>query len=147
MSRRPWSISCCLVLGLALIAGCAASPTSQSTALRDAVTDYVNSMRWGHVERAAKHVPDASRDAFLKQKRMAQSQVQLHEYDVRAVDYTIGTTRAKVVVFAVWSRHADPVTHSEVLEQSWVFRDAHWQLISQKAMPKADQAVEPGDAL
>lgn len=147
MSRRRLSNLPFAVLGLALVAGCAASPTSQSTALRDAVTDYVNSMRWGHIEKAAKHVPDASREAFLKQKRMAQSQVQLHEYDVRSVDYTVGTPRARVIVFAVWSRPADPVTHNEVLEQSWLWQDAHWQLIAQKAVPKPDQAIEPGDAL
>ncbi len=138
-------------LGLLLLtiwlASCS-SATNRNTALRESVTDYVNCVRWGHVERASLHVPPKQRGEYLRQKRKAQAQMQVHEYEVRAVDYLLGADQARIVVYALWSRPADPVTHAELQEQTWRWQEAHWELTAQKAIQAAvDQPMQPGDGL
>lgn len=133
------------LLGLAFVA-CAASPQTRTTSLRDAVNDYAHALRWGQIERAATYVPAKSREAFLQQKRRAQGLVHIHEYDVRTVDYVAGADKARIVVLAVWTLPNDPVTHQELLEQSWQFA-AGWELVAQKTVQQAEVKAAPGDAL
>jgi hypothetical protein len=133
------------LLGLAVVA-CSASPQTRTTSLRDAVTDYAHALRWGQIERAAIYVPAKSREAFLQQKRRSQGLVQIHEYDVRTVDYVAGADKARIVVLAVWTLPTDPVTHQELLEQTWQFSTG-WELVAQKAVQQAEVKAAPGDAL
>jgi hypothetical protein len=136
-----------LLLTLGALPACSTA-VNRNTALKEAVTDYVNCVRWGHIERAAAHVPGTQREAFIRHKRVAQAQMQVHEYEVRAVDYVLGADRARVVVYALWSRPSDPVTHPEMQEQAWRWQENHWELTAQKAIQAAtEQPVEPGDAL
>ena len=97
------------VVVVVLTTGCGLGP-NPGAQLKESVEDYVRSMRWGHIERAANYVPQALRSQFIRQKRLAQSQLQIHEYEIRAVEYTQGSPRARVIVMAVWSRAADPVS-------------------------------------
>ncbi len=148
--QGPWHfrIALCLTL-LASLAwtGCSSS-ASQSTALRDSVTEYCSALRWGQLERAANFIPDTLRDAFLRQKRRAQVEVQIHEYEVRSVNHEAGSGRAKILILAVWSRMADPVTHDEMLEQTWEMAGNHWQMTKQRTVKASEEGpVEPGDAL
>lgn len=127
--------------------GLGSNPASQ---LKESVEDYVRAMRWGHVEKAAVYIPDSLRAQFIRQRRLAQAQMQIHEYDIRAVEYTQGAVRARVIVLAVWSRVADPVTHQQLLSQEWRYIDRTWQMAKQSEVQQAPagmEAVEPKDAL
>lgn len=135
---------------LALIAlttlSCGATQ-SRGSSLRESVSDFAGHMRWGRIERAAEHVPDDTRIAFIRQKRLAQAQVQIHEYDVRAVQYKAGTDSARVLIGAVWSRQSDPVTHENLLEQEWRWQDQHWVMARQLEVQASESPIKPGDAL
>ena len=137
------------LLACSLLVACSgATIGTRAGALRESVTRYVDAMRWGRVELAALHVPDEDRDAFIRQKRMAQAQVQIHEYELRGVDHVVGTDRAKVVIAAVWSRPADPVIHNEMVQQEWRWLKDHWAMVSQETVqPGAAPQMRPGDAL
>jgi len=131
------------------VASCGAGVTPAAQ-LKESVDDYTRSMRWGHVERAAVHVPDAMRSAFIRQKRLAQAQIQIHEYDVRAVEYTQGSDKARVIIVAAWSRPSDPVVHQQMIAQEWRYRERRWELARQYEVqpgPAGTDAVEPRDAL
>lgn len=137
------------LLAILALLGCSGVQTPQ-TALKEAVEDYTRSMRWGHVERAATHIPDALRPAWVRQRRLAQAQVQVHEYDIRAVEYNAGDEKARVIVLAVWSRPADPVSHQQLLAQEWRLRTGIWWMTAQyelKAERASEQPVSPSDAL
>jgi hypothetical protein len=126
---------------------CACSaPQNQGKALQESVTDYAMSMRWGRIEQAAKHVPDAARSAFIASRRAAAAQMQVHEFDVRGVDYQPGRMQARVVVAAVWSRAADPTIHQEVLEQTWRWQDDHWTLAGSLPMERVDKSFDAKEA-
>lgn len=139
-------LTACTVLALA---ACSATQTSATT-LKEAVEDYTLAMRWGHIERAAAHVADAKRKDWIQQRRMAQAQVQIHEYDIRAVEHVIGTDRARIMVLVAWSRPADPVVHQELLVQDWQRRNGLWTMAGQQPlqMPQGGTtAISPTDAL
>ncbi len=150
MTRRSWSHGLSvLLLAAGVLTACSwtANPAKE---LKEAVEDYTRAMRWGHVEKAAAYVPDPLRAAFIRQKRMAQAQVQIHEYDVRAVEYTRGADRARVIILAVWSRPTDPVAHQQMIAQEWRYRQLRWEMTHQsdvQQIPVGMDAVEPKDAL
>ncbi len=134
---------------LALLCACnlGSTPAAQ---LKESVEDYVRSVRWGHIERAANYVPEALRAQFIRQKRLAQAQVTIHEYDIRAVEYTQGAPRARVIIAAVWSRPADPVTHQQLLAQEWKLGNRGWEMARQhevQQLPAHLDVINPGDAL
>ncbi len=134
---------------VALVAACSGVQTP-AMALKEAVEDYTRSMRWGFVEKAGAHIPDNLRAAWIRQRRIAQSMVTIHEYDIRAVEHVVGTEKARVIVLAVWSRPSDPVTHQEMLAQEWRYRDRNWWMITQypiKADEPGQAPVKPTDAL
>lgn len=136
-----------IVLGLlGLGCGSAANPAMQ---LKEAVEEYTRSMRWGHIERAAAYVPESLRQAWIRQRRQAQAEIQVHEYDIRAVEHTPGTEKARVIVLAVWSRPADPVARQQLLAQEWRYRERLWTMVSQtemKAVPQLQAPVSPSEA-
>ena len=86
--------ACAALVLLACLCGCGATSASRGPALRESVKDFAEHMRWGRIERAAEHVPEATKMQFIRQKRSAQLQVQIHEYDVKAVQYAGGMTAA-----------------------------------------------------
>lgn len=134
---------------LVILSGCGGAQT-RVVALKTAATEYATCMRWGRVECAAAHVPDRLRAAFIAQKRRAQAEIQLHEYEIKAVDHTPGSEQARIVVLAEWSRPADPVIHQELLAQDWRWLENRWQMTEQRPVPVEAQAgppIKPGDAL
>ncbi|MBM4342675.1 MAG: hypothetical protein FJ100_04800 [Deltaproteobacteria bacterium] len=136
-----------LAFALPCACGLGTTPAAQ---LKESVEDYVRSIRWGHIERAANYVPEALRAQFIRQKRLAQTQVTIHEYDVRAVEYVQGAPRARVIIAAVWSRPADPVTHQQLLAQEWRLAGRGWEMARQQEvqqLPAHLDVVHPGDAL
>ena len=137
------------VVVVVLTTGCGLGP-NPGAQLKESVEDYVRSMRWGHIERAANYVPQALRSQFIRQKRLAQSQLQIHEYEIRAVEYTQGSPRARVIVMAVWSRAADPVTHQQLLSQEWRNEGRGWELARQNEvhqLPEGAEVLDLKDAL
>ena len=136
-----------LALGLTVLGcGSAANPAMQ---LKEAVEEYTRSMRWGHIERAAVYVPESLRKAWIQQRRQAQAEIQVHEYDIRAVEHTAGTDKARVIVLAVWSRPADPVARQQLLAQEWRYRERLWTLLAQteiKVAPQQQAPVSPAEA-
>ncbi len=119
-----------LLAALALVTAC--SGASKATSLKTDVTDFARYMRWGMIEKAAELVPTARRIAFIAQKRSAQGNMVIHEYDIRAVDPDASGERARVLVEATWSRPNDPVMRTELMEQTWEWLDRHWQMVEQK---------------
>lgn len=142
-----WLAAVAAVLAAAALGcGSAANPAMQ---LKEAVEEYTRSMRWGHIERAAAYVPESLRQAWIRQRRQAQSEIQVHEYDIRAVEHTPGTEKARVIVLAVWSRPADPVTRQQLLAQEWRYRERLWTMVGQteiKAAPQLQAPVSPAEA-
>ncbi len=133
----------------ALVCACnlGSTPAAQ---LKESVEEYVRSIRWGHIERAANYVPEALRAQFIRQKRLAQAQVTIHEYDIRAVEYVQGAKQARVIIAAVWSRPADPVTHQQLLAQDGRLGARGWEMSRQhevQQLPAHLDVVNPGDAL
>lgn len=140
------------VLALALLAcagaGCGTTAASRQTALREAVTEYCTAMRWGNVDKASHYIPDDLRESFLRQKRAAQAQMTIHDYEVRSVDYALGSDRARIVVLAAWSQPADPVVHEDLLAQHWRYRDQRWQLLHQEKIQRTEgKPVRPDEGL
>jgi hypothetical protein len=145
---RRWSAAVLLATQV-LVSACSGAQTPQM-ALKEAVEDYTRSMRWGFVEKAGAHIPDNLRAAWIRQRRIAQSMVTVHEYDIRAVEHVVGTEKARVIVLAVWSRPSDPVAHNEMLAQEWRYRDRNWWMITQypvKADDPGQEPLKPTDAL
>ncbi len=140
-------VSACVTV--ASLSGCSISQANKSTALRESATEFSNSLRWSNFERAAAFVPEESRAEFIRKKRAAQGQVQILEYEIRTVDYVQGADRARIVIAAVWTRTADPVSHAEILEQDWRWiTNNHWVMarqVTREAGPAP--VVQPGDAL
>ncbi len=142
--RAAWSV----VVGSLLALGCgsAGNPALQ---LKEAVEEYTRSMRWGHIERAAAYVPDSLRQAWIRQRRQAQAEIQVHEYDIRAVEHTPGSEKARVIVLAVWSRPSDPVTRQQLLAQEWRYRERLWTMVGQteiKTAPQVQAPLSPSEA-
>lgn len=131
-----------------LLVGCGGM-RNHANALRESTTDFARAMRWGQLEQAALHVPDASRAEFIRQKRVARMQMQIHDYEIRTVDHELGSEKARVVVAALWSRAADPVTHEDVFEQDWRWQRTHWVLVRQVPLQAATPGppVQPSDGL
>lgn len=129
---------------VALLTGCASA--SKASSLRTDVSDFARYMRWGQVEKAANHVPSARRITFIAQKRAAQGNMVIHEYDIRAVEPDASGDRARVLVQATWSRPNDPVMRSELMEQTWEWSDRHWQMIEQKPV-EAPETTSPDQGL
>lgn len=143
-----WRVAALWLALAVVLAGCSGSSRNRQAALKEAVTEYCTSMRWGNVEKASHYVPDDLREAFVRQKRAAQAQMTIHEYDVRSVDYVVGSDRARIVIMAEWSQPADPVVHQDLLAQQWRFRESRWQLLHQeKIKPVQDKQVRPDEGL
>ncbi len=136
------TVGALLAFGAIGLGGCgsAANPSMQ---LKDAVEEYTRAMRWGHIERAAAYVPDGLRQAWIRQRRQAQAQIQVHEYDIRAVEYTAGQDKARVIVLAVWSRPADPVARQQMLAQEWRYRNRLWTMVAQREIQASEPAAQP----
>ncbi len=117
----------CLVL---LAVACSAA--SKGASLKSEISDFARYMRWGMIEKAANLVPAARRISFIAQKRAAQANMVIHEYDISAVEPEVGGERARVLVQATWSRPNDPVMRTELFEQIWEWSDRHWQMVEQK---------------
>ena len=131
------------VLLLALTAACTSA--SRARSLKSDVSDFARYMRWGMIEKAADLVPLGRRIAFITQKRAAQANMIIHEYDVRMVEPDGLGERARVLVQATWSRQNDPVMRSELLEQTWEWSDRHWELVGQKVVEApAPSAADDG---
>lgn len=130
------------------LAGCGTTAQNRQTALKEAVTEYCTAMRWGLIDKASHYIPDDLREAFVKQKRSAQAQMTIHDYEVRSVDYLSGSDRARIIIFAAWSQPSDPVVHEDLLAQHWRFREQRWQLLHQeKLQQKEDKPVRPDEGL
>jgi len=136
-----------LVAASLCLCACGATMANRGQALRESVQDFAGHMRWGRIERAAEHVPDAKRMQFIQQKRSGQAQLQIHEYDIRAVHYADGADKARVLIAAVWSRQSDPVTHEDLFDQDWRWQDNHWVMARQIEVKATEQTVQPSDAL
>lgn len=147
-SRSLGAIVCACVLAVS-VSGCSISQANKSMALRESATEFSNSLRWSNFERAAAFVPEESRAEFIRKKRAAQGQVQILEYEIRTVDYVAGADRARIVIAAVWTRTADPVSHAEILEQEWRWlTNNHWVMAKQLTREAGPApVVQPGDAL
>ena len=126
-------------LGLAalLALALACSGASRASTLKTDVTDFARYMRWGMIEKAAELVPSGRRVTFIAQKRSAQGNMVIHEYDIRAVEPDATGERARVLVEATWSRPNDPVMRTELMEQTWEWLDRHWQMVEQKPVESA----------
>lgn len=138
LASVTWLVAC-LVLP-------ACSSASKASSLRTDVQDFARYMRWGQVEKAADLVPSAHRIAFIAQKRAAQNNMVIHEYDIRAVDPDIAGDKARVLIAATWSRPNDPVMRSELFEQHWEWTDRHWQMVEQKPV-ETPETSSPQDGL
>lgn len=138
---RHYAAACALVFGAAC-----GSTVNQGKALSESVTDYANCMRWGRVEQAALHVPDAQRASFIRVRRAALAGMQVHDFEVRGVDHATGTGKARVIVAAAWSRPTDPSIRQEVLEQLWRWQDEHWVLVQSQPVERAEATPKPEEA-
>ncbi len=120
----------CLTALLLMIAAC--SGAGKASTLKTDVADFARYMRWGMIEKAADLVPSARRISFITQKRSAQANMMIHEYDIRAVEPDATGEHARVLVQATWSRPNDPVMRTELMEQKWEWTERHWQMVEQK---------------
>ena len=122
---------------LVLVTAC--SGASKASSLKTDVADFARYMRWGMIEKAADLVPSARRISFITQKRAAQANMVIHEYDIRAVEPDATGDGARVLVHATWSRPNDPVMRSELMEQTWKWSERRWQMVEQKPI----EAIAP----
>ncbi|MSP90223.1 MAG: hypothetical protein EXR79_00220 [Myxococcales bacterium] len=136
----------CVRASLLLALAACGSTVNQTKALSEAVTDYANCMRWGRVEQAALHVPDAQRATFIRVRRAALAGMQVHDFEVRGVDHAAGAGKARVIVAAAWSRPTDPSIRQEVLEQLWRWEEDHWVLFHSQPAERADATPKPEEA-
>ena len=54
--------------------------------------------------------------------------------------------KARIVVLAVWSSPTDPVTHQDLLEQTWEFLGG-WQITSQRTVQQAEVQAQADRAI
>ncbi len=151
MSRSPSTVSGVLatltlvLVTTALISACG-STQNRRGALRDAVRDYAEATRWGHVAKAATFIPAKKRPEFIQRRRRAASSLRILEVDMRGVRLSADQTTARVIVAVAFTANGDPVTRHHLVDQHWRWTSSGWMLTSRKRVKApAPGATEPAD--
>ena len=131
--------------GFSAFAGCSGTQ-NRNTALRDAVREYADATRWGHISKAATFVPAAKRTEFLDGRRRAASSMRILEVDVRGVRLAADNENARVIVAIAFTAGGDPVIQRHLVEQKWRWQQTGWMLIGRDRVkappPTATKAAD-----
>lgn len=136
-----------LLCATALMGGSGCSGTqNRNTALRDAVREYADATRWGHIGKAATFVPAAKREAFLDGRRRAAASMRIVEVDVRGVRLAADNESAQVIVAIAFTEGGDPVIQRHLVQQKWRWQQTGWNLVARERVkappPKATKAAD-----
>ncbi|GEM_PF-3172937 len=136
-----------LVLASLVLATSACSGwQTRRTALRDAVTSYATAVRWGHVQKAARYIPDKQRADFIARKREAYRHLRVHEVEVRSVNLNDDQSRARVLLAMAFSVGGNPIIKRHMVEQQWRHGDFGWVVVKRRRVKaKKSKSSTPGD--
>lgn len=138
------TVALCAV-GVAGLVSCGGAQ-NRNTALRDAVREYADATRWGHIAKAATFVPVAKRAEFLEGRRRAAAAMRILEVDLRGVRLAPDNESAQVIVAIAFTADGSPVIQRHLVEQKWRWQRTGWMLIGRdrvKAPPPT--ATKPAD--
>jgi len=129
----------------ALLPACA-GVRNRRLQLQDAVNEYNTAIRWGHLQRASRYVPDDKRAEFIARKRQAWRRLKVHEVEVRSVHLSGNQERARVLMAMAFSVAGNPVIQRHMIEQRWRFGRGGWVVVK-RARVKAKKVApaKPGD--
>jgi len=134
-----------VIASFALTCACGSAQNRRS-ALRDAVREYTDATRWGHIAKAATFIPAKKRGDFVRRRRRAASSLRILEIDIRDVRLAADQTTARVIVALAFTAGGDPVTRRHLVDQHWKWTTAGWMLKSRKRVKApAPGATNPED--
>ena len=114
--------------------------------LQDAVTSYSTAIRWGHIQKASRYVPDKQRTEFVARKRRAYQRMKVLEVDLRSVHLGSRQERARVLLSMRFTVAGSPVIQQHVIEQFWRFGRGGWEVIkTRRAKLPKPRPAQPGD--
>lgn len=146
MNRCARAAGWLLAAALALSFAACGSAQNRNTALRDAVREYADATRWGHISKAATFVPPAKRAEFVRGRRRAAASLRILEVDLRGVRLAADNENARVVVAIAFTAGGDPVIQRHLVEQKWQWQRQGWMLVSRKRVKAPPPtATKPAD--
>ena len=114
--------------------------------LQDAVLSYSTAVRWGHVQKAARHVPEKDKAQFIARKRTVYRRLRVHEVEVRSVHIGAKQQKARVLLAMTFTISGNPVIHHHMIEQTWRHRRGGWVVVKRRRIKrKQAETSKPGD--
>lgn len=144
MIARPIALLALVVAAYSLC-GCSGARNRRQS-LQDAVTSYSTAVRWGHIQKASRYVPDKERGAFIARKRAAYQRLRVHEVEVRSVHLNGSQEKARVLLAMSFSVSGNPVIQHHIIEQLWRHSPRGWVVVKRGRVKRVkERATKPGD--
>lgn len=123
----------------ATTAGCTPYQTPTEK-LGQTVHRYNTAVRWRNYQAAAKHIPDADREAYLSKRRALTDDMRILEFEVGEVRQTEANKVAEVLVHFTWTHRASNVVEHTHFKQTWNYgENKSWALKEQKVVEAPDR--------
>ena len=144
----------CIVLVVALLAGCGLENASPGKKLSDAVLGLTEATRWGRLGTAANLVDPGFRTQFIENHRHWGGAIQVADSEVVHVEVAPGHEQATAIIAYQWYLAGAMTLQHSVVRQRWVKFEDRYGLVSEVVVrgdrrlfdPTASAAPEPGAA-
>jgi hypothetical protein len=110
--------------------GCA-SADGMAEKFYDSSRAYNRSLRWEDFDRAARHLPPESVNAFLDHHEAIEDEIVIIDYDIERMKLEKQTGRAATRVNISWHRDDETIVRNTVVDQQWQFHDGTWFLVDE----------------
>lgn len=118
------------LLALLAVQGCAAAD-GMAEKFYDASRAYNRSLRWEDFDRAARHLPPESVNAFLDHHESIEDEIVIIDYDIERMKLEKQTGRAATRVNIAWHKDDETIVRNTVVDQQWQFHDGAWFLVDE----------------
>jgi hypothetical protein len=118
------------LLALLAVQGCAAAD-GMAEKFYDASRAYNRSLRWEDFDRAARHLPPESVNAFLDHHESIEDDIVIIDYDIERMKLEKQTGRAATRVNISWHKDDETIVRNTVVDQQWQFHDGAWYLVDE----------------
>jgi hypothetical protein len=119
----PW-----LVLSLG---GCVGSGLSQRDEMMMAIEEFNDGIRWGSVDRSARHLPVEARKHFTDRYGAIEDEVEILDYEIQRIEVNRAAQSADVRVDISWTSKRSGILERTVVQQHWEQKGSSWVMTRQ----------------
>ncbi|MCU1276941.1 MAG: hypothetical protein JWM53_487 [bacterium] len=118
----------------ACLAGMGYSTMDQVT---QAAREYNEDVRWGRFDKAAKHVPNDTRQRFIDKHANLEEDLEIADFELTNIEVDKKKQTATARIDYTWSLKTRGIVEKTTTKQKWERRDSEWVVAAEERIKGA----------